>query len=242
MDKKTWIIIGALVLGVGALLGISIVQSKAQRIDYSGYNHQSIIAADENTGNYAENIEGSPDAPVIIYEYGDYQCTACAPTNPYINDLLEEYGDNVALVFRTTIMSYHQNGTAAAAAANAAAKQGYWKAYKDLLFANQNDWYYSDASERQTQFEEYFAKVSNGKGDLAQFRTDMASADVQKKIDFDEAMADKAGIEFTPYFFVEDSWVDQREIPMGDFLDKMRAEIDKRLEAKGIKKESSTKR
>lgn len=241
MDKKTWIIIGVLIVGVGALLGISIAQSKTSRIDYSNYNHQSIIAADENSGNYAENIEGPLDAPVKIYEYGDYQCTACAPTNPYINELLEEYDGQVAIVFRTTIMSYHQNGTAAAAAANAAAKQGYWKAYKDLLFANQNDWYYSDASQRQTQFEEYFAKVSGGKGNLAQFRADMASPEVQKKINFDEAMADKAEVQFTPYFFVEDTWVDQRDIPIGDFLDKLRAEIDKRLEAQGIKKKSSKK-
>lgn len=237
MDKKTWIIIGVLVIGVGTLLGISIAQGKAARADYSNYDHHSIVAADENTGGFAENIEGSADAPVIIYEYGDYQCTACAPANPYINSLLEEYGDKVALVFRTTIMSYHQNGTAAASAANAVAKQGYWKAYKDLLFANQNDWYYSEADQRQTQFEEYFMKVSGGKGDLAKFREDMASSDVQKKINFDEAMADKAGVQFTPYFLVEDTWVDQREIPMEEFLNKMRAEIDKRLEEKGIKVE-----
>lgn len=236
MDKKTWIVLGVIVLGVGALLSISIMQSKSERIDYSGYDHNQIIAANEDNGNYEENIEGSADAPVKIYEYGDYQCTACAPTNPYINQLLEEYGDKVALVFRTTIMSYHQNGTAAASAANAAAKQGYWKAYKDLLFANQNDWYYSDAATRQTQFEEYFVKVSEGKGDLAKFREDMSSEAAQKKINFDEAMADKADVQFTPYFFVEDTWVDQREISMNDFLDKLRAEIDKRLEAKGIKK------
>lgn len=236
MEKKNWIIIGVIVVAVGTLLGISIAQSISSRTDYSNYDPFSVIAASDDTGNYPENIEGSPDAPVVIYEYGDYQCTACAPTNPYINELLEEYGDKVALVFRTTIMSYHQNGTAAAAAANAAAKQGYWKEYKDLLFANQNDWYNSDATQRQTQFEEYFAKVSEGKGDLAQFRADMSSSDVRKKINFDEAMADKADVAFTPFFFVEDTWVDQRDISMNDFLDKMRAEIDKRLEEKGIKK------
>lgn len=236
MDKKTWVILGAIVLVVGALLGISIAQSKAQRIDYSRYDHTQIIAANDDNGNFAENIEGSADAPVIIYEYGDYQCTACAPTNPYINELLEEYGDKVALVFRTTIMSYHQNGTAAAAAANAAAKQGYWEKYKDLLFTNQNDWYYSDAAERQAQFEEYFVKVSEGKGDLAQFREDMSGEDVQKKIKFDEAMADKADVQFTPYFYVGNTWVDQRNISMNEFLDALRAEIDKQLEAQGIKK------
>lgn len=238
MDKKTGIIIGILVVAVGALIGVSVWQTKSNRTDYSQYDHQSIIAANEDSGNLPENIEGKADAPVIIYEYGDYQCTACAPTNPYINELKEEYGDNIAIVFRTTIMSYHQNGTAAAAAANAAAKQGYWKEYKDILFANQNDWYYSDADKRQEQFETYFNQVTEGKGDLEQFRSDMSSKDVLKKIDFDEAMAKKADIQWTPSFYVEDELIDQREISTTEFLDQLREKIDARLEAKGIKKET----
>lgn len=245
MDKKTGLIIGILIAAVGVLIGVSVWQSKSSRANYDQYDHQSIIAANEDSGNLPENIEGNPNAPVIIYEYGDYQCTACAPTNPYINQLKEEYGDNLAIVFRTTIMSYHQNGTAAAAAANAAAKQGFWKEYKDILFKNQNDWYYSDADKRQEQFETYFNQVSEGKGNLEQFRKDMAGTDVLKKIDFDEAMAKKAGIEFTPTFYVEDTFVGQRkedndgkDITTEQFLDKLRAEIDKRLEAKGIKNDA----
>lgn len=239
MDKKTGIIVGILVVAVGALIGISVWQTKTNRTDYSQYDHQTIIAASEDSGNLPENIEGKADAPVIIYEYGDYQCTACAPTNPYINELKEEYGDNIAIVFRTTIMSYHQNGTAAAAAANAAAKQGYWKEYKDILFTNQNDWYYSDADKRQEQFETYFNQVTEGKGDLEQFRTDMAGKDVLKKIDFDEAMAKKADVQWTPSFYVEDELIDQREISTTEFLDQLREKIDARLEAKGIKKDST---
>ncbi len=247
MDKKTWIVIGVLVAGFASLIGISIWQGKASHVDYSKYEPYSIIAADENTGNLAENIDGNPDAPVLIYEYGDYQCTACAPTNPYINDLIEEYDGKVAVVYRTTIMSYHQNGKAAAAAANAAAMQGYWKEYKDLLFTNQNDWFYSDASQRQTQFEEYFMQVSKNQGNLSKFREDMAGQEVLKKIDFDEAMAEKVGIEFTPTFYVEDEFVGQRKednngeaITTDQFIDKLRAAIDKRLEAKDIKVDKKT--
>lgn len=240
MDKKTGIIIGILIVAVGALIGISVWQTKANRTDYSKYDHQTIIAASEDSGNLPENIDGNPDAPVIIYEYGDYQCTACAPTNPYINELKEEYGDNIAIVFRTTVMSYHQNGTAAAAAANAAAKQGYWKEYKDILFTNQNDWYYSDADKRQEQFETYFTQVTDGKGDLVQFRTDMAGNDVLKKIDFDEAMAKKANVEWTPVFYVEDELIDQREITTTEFLDQLREKIDARLAAKEIKNEKKS--
>lgn len=232
-SKRTVVIVVAFVLVV---VGLFVWMASIGRIDYSKYNLSEVIPADENSGGIEEMIEGNPDAPVKIFEYGDYQCTACAPMNPKINALIEEYDGKVALVFRTEIMSYHQNGTAAASAALAAAKQGYWQDYKDILFANQNDWYYSEPKQRQQQFEDYFTKVSAGKGDLAKFREDMASKEVSQKISFDAGMADKKKISWTPTFYVGDVLVSQRDISVEKFLDNLRAEIDKQLAAKGIEK------
>lgn len=79
---------------------------------------------------------------------------------------------------------------AAASAANAAALQGYWKPYKDLLFANQSDWFYSTGNELQQQLETYFEKASDGKGDLTKFREDMKSEKVAKKIAFDRGIGE----------------------------------------------------
>lgn len=232
-SKRSLVIVIAFVI---AVVGLFVWLGGRGRIDYSGYNLSEVIAADENSGNIEEMIEGNPDAPVKIFEYGDYQCTACAPMNPKINALVEEYDGKVAVVFRTEIMSYHQNGTAAASAALAAAKQGYWQEYKDILFANQNDWYYSDSQRRQQQFEEYFTKVSAGKGDLAKFREDMASKEVSQKIRFDAGLADKMKISWTPTFYVGDVLVSQRDITVDKFLENLRAEIDKQLQEKGVEK------
>lgn len=250
MDKKTWVIIGVLVVAVGALIGVSSWQNSAEnkkpKYDYSSFDENSIIEPTDATGNLPENIHGSKDAPVVIYEYGNYQCTACAPMNPIINKLLDEYGDKVALVFRNMYLPAHDNATAAAAAANAAAIQGYWEEYKDLLFANQSEWFYSNANQRQEQFENYFVQVSSGKGDVAKFRSDMGSDAVAQKIEFDNQMADKRGATFTPSFYVEDEFVGQRRedndgkaLTDEQYLDKLRAAIDKRLEAKGIKKQQN---
>ena len=153
--SNTGLMIGGIVgvvLAFVALIAITQLQNRAE-VDYNSYDLNSVIAADENSGGLAENIDGDPDAPVLLYEYGDYQCTACAPMNPYINELIEEYDGKLAVVFRTYIMSYHDNGVAAASAANAAAIQGYWKEYKDLLYETQNDWYYAEGDERQQMFE-----------------------------------------------------------------------------------------
>lgn len=235
MDKKTGIIIGVLIASFVALIGVSIYQSGRNPINYDNYDFNTVIEASADSGGYEEMIMGNPDAPVKIFEYGDYQCTACAPTNPYIKQIIEEYKGKVAVVFRTYIMSYHNNGTAATSAALAAAKQGYWEDYKDLLFTNQNEWYYSDAAKRQEQFEQYFEQVSKGKGDIEQFRVDMNSEDVEKKIAFDRGIYEKVTADdgtsdqWTPMFYIDGELIDQREMSTEDFLNTLRKKIDQQL-------------
>lgn len=235
MDKKTGIIIGVLIASFVALIGVSIYQNGRSTIDYDQYDLGAVLDANEESGEIGEMIVGNPDAPVKIFEYGDYQCTACAPMNPYVKKLVEEYGGKVAVVFRTYILSYHNNGTAAASAALAAAAQGYWSEYKDLLFTNQNDWYYSDAATRQEQFEQYFEQVSKGKGDLEQFRTDMNSEAVKKKIEFDRGVyekvtaADGEDDQWTPMFYIGGELIDQRSMSTDDFLKVLRNKIDAQL-------------
>lgn len=229
--NNTGLMIGGIVgivLAFVALIAITQLQNKAD-IDYDAYDLNSVIAADENTGGLAENVDGDPDAPVLLYEYGDYQCTACAPMNPHINELLEEYDGKVAVVFRTYIMSYHDNGVAAASAANAAAIQGYWKEYKDLLYETQNDWYYAEGDERQQMFEQYFEQVTDGKGDLEQFRQDMGSKEVAQKIKFDAALSERVGLEWTPSFYLDGELLDQRNITTSEFMDLLREKIDAKL-------------
>lgn len=229
--NNTGLMIGGIVgivLAFVALIAITQLQNKAD-IDYDAYDLNSVIVADENTGGLAENVDGDPEAPVLLYEYGDYQCTACAPMNPYINELLEEYDGKVAVVFRTYIMSYHDNGVAAASAANAAAIQGYWKEYKDLLYETQNDWYYAESDERQQMFEQYFEQATDGKGDLEQFRQDMGSKEVAQKIKFDAALSERVGLEWTPSFYLDGELLDQRNITTSEFMDLLREKIDAKL-------------
>lgn len=231
-NKSTFWIVGALIVAFAGLLIVTNLQEKS-KVDY---DLTTIIPADKNSGEIAELVNGNPDAPVILVEYGDYQCTACAPMNPYINELIEEYDGKLAVVFRTMIMSYHQNGRAAAAAALAANEQGYWKEYKDILYEKQDDWYESDASKRQEQFEEYFVEVSNGEGDLEKFRADIQSDAVSKKISFDDTLSEEAGVEWTPYFTLDGELISQRNIGTDEFLNNLRAKIDAKLENMGTEK------
>lgn len=255
MNKRTGIIIAIIILVFGGLIGISILQRQqtsspgkatitvptldeieaiVPTINYDNYDLASIIPASSASGGLSENVKGNPDAPVVLYEYADYQCEHCAAMNPYLNAILEEYGDKVALVFRTYIMPYHANGVITAAAANAAARQGYWPEMKDTLFANQNEWYYAKASEIPEYLDKYFTTASGGQGDLEQFHQDMQSEAVKQKIAFDMGLSDKADLQWTPSVYVEDTFMNQKEIggSYNDFLQAIRDEIDAHLAGK----------
>jgi len=225
MDKKTGWIIAAIVAVFAVIIGVSIAQQGGN----NKTSYADVIPASEVSGNIAELINGNPEAPVKIIEYGDYQCTACAPMNPYINELIKKYDGKVAVVFRTMILDYHQNGEQAARAALAANEQGYWKEFKDILFENQDDWYYSEPDEFTKQLEEYFTEVSKGKGDLEKFRADQAREDFGKKLSFDASISKKQNVEWTPYFMIDGELISQRGISTEKFIEKLSQKIDEKL-------------
>ena len=209
-----------LIVGVAivALLGVAtffVIDGNNKATNFDDYNFDSIIAASDNNGNIGDHVKGNPDAPVLVFEYADYQCPGCASINPKVNKAIEESDGKLAVVYRSFLLSYHKNGTAAASAAEAAGLQGYWKAYADKLFAEQSEWQGASGSERSALFEKYFADVSKGKGDMDKFKNDVASEEVSKKISFDMGIGRRVDVPSTPAFYVDGqhiAWSEAGEI------------------------------
>lgn len=85
---------------------------------------------------------GDADAPVVVREFADYQCPACANFSRLHPQLKADYIDSgkVRLVFFDMPLSQHRNSLAAAQAARCAgAQNNYWDMHA-LLFANQSAW------------------------------------------------------------------------------------------------------
>lgn len=198
-------------IAVVAFIGITsflVIDGNNKSVHYDEYNFASIITPDEHNGNIGDHVKGSTDAPVVIVEYADFQCPGCASMNPRVNAAVEASDGKLAVVYRNYILSYHQNGTAAASAAEAAGLQGYWKPFTDLLFANQSEWEYASATERTALFDQYFLEASNNQGDLAQFKTDLASKRVSQKISFDMGIGKRIDIAGTPAFYIDGQLID----------------------------------
>ncbi|HKK08436.1 MAG TPA: thioredoxin domain-containing protein [Gemmatimonadota bacterium] len=86
---------------------------------------------------------GPRDAPVVVREFGDYQCPACGsfyPTGRKIEDTYVKTGRVRFVFFDFPIVSVHPNALAAAQAARCAGRQGTYWAMHDRLFEKQSTW------------------------------------------------------------------------------------------------------
>lgn len=196
-------IIGVAIVVFLGIAGYFVIDANNKATDFSQYDFYSVIEPNKDNGNIGDHVKGSADAPVLIYEYADYQCPGCASINPRVNKAIEELDGKLGVVYRSFLLSYHQNGTAAASAAEAAGLQGYWKEYADKLFEEQAEWEYASASERTALFDKYFREVTDGKGDLEKFEKDLASEAVSKKIKFDMGIGKRVDVSGTPAFYID---------------------------------------
>ena len=206
--SKIGIIVGVAVVAFFAVATFFVIDGVNKATNFDDYDFYSIIEPDVHNGNIGDHVKGSKDAPVVIYEYADFQCGYCALMNSRVNAAVEKAGGKLAVVYRNYLLSYHQNGTAAASAAEAAGLQGYWKEYADKLFAEQDEWAYATGSERTALFTKYFEEVTDGQGDTDKFTKDMGSDAVSKKISFDMGIGKRMDIAGTPSFFVDGQLID----------------------------------
>lgn len=160
-----------------------------------------VLAASEQSGNTADHVFGKRDSKVVLVEYGDFQCPGCRQAFPVLQELSNEYKDEIAFVFRNfPLTSAHPNAKAAAAAAEASALQGkYWE-FHDKLYEEQTSWGPLGTSERTDRFVGYARTV--GIKDIEKFKADMALDSVSKKISFDMALGRKDGVSATPTIFL----------------------------------------
>ena len=231
MQKLIYGLLGVLAVGFLWLCGNAISSNLAYDNWIKGLDTNKYIAADSRNGDLGDNYEGNKDAKVIISEYADYQCPFCSTVFPYLSDIVKEYDGQVGLVFRSYILSYHQNGTAAASAANAAALQGYWETYAKKLFKEQSNWESLSASDRDNHFREYFVEVTEGKGDVEKFLKDMNSDAVKQKIKADMAISKRLGVNETPTIYINGKAFELPSAKEKEFKEKLREAINQQLKS-----------
>lgn len=140
-------------------------------------------------------LSDGPDAELV--EVLDFECAACADQYPYMEQLREEYGDQVTFAVRYLPM--HGNSLGAAQAAEAAAEQGEFLSMYQTLFQNHGQWRGSDSSQKETFFD--YARVLDL--DMEQFRADYEDPATVERIAQNQLDAEALGVSTTPSFFLD---------------------------------------
>ena len=139
-----------------------------------------------------DHVRGSPDADIIIIEYGDFQCPYCARAHPTLAALQQQYGQRIALVYRHLPLGMHPYAESAAEAAEAAGAQGRFWEMHDTLFAHQ-----APMAPAQLPL------LAQGRGlDAARFEADLAARRYRERIRAQAQEATSLGASGTPSFFI----------------------------------------
>jgi len=141
---------------------------------------------------------GTPSVKVIMIEYGDFQCPACATFYSIVKQLKEEYKNDLLFVFRDfPLTNIHRNALLSSQAAYAANMQGkYWEMH-DLIYTNQTTW--AESGDAASIFADYAKKLDL---DADQFTKDMNSDEAKTFVKEGENNAISLGLNSTPSIFL----------------------------------------
>jgi protein-disulfide isomerase len=142
-------------------------------------------------------------SPVVLEEYGDYQCPPCGQLYPELKQIEKEYGNQVQIVFHHfPLAKIHKNAVAAAHAAEAARNQNKFWEMHDLLYRNQKDW--AELADPRPVFESYAKQLSLN---LDAFDRDLVSNVIDQKISADIQRGTAHGVTGTPTVFLDSQLV-----------------------------------
>jgi protein-disulfide isomerase len=86
-----------------------------------------------------DHLAGDPAAPVVLVEYGDYECPYCGAAYPVVKRLQRHFGERMCFVFRNfPLTESHPHAEHAAEAAEAAGAAGRFWEMHDAIFEHQS--------------------------------------------------------------------------------------------------------
>ena len=168
--------------------------------------------------------KGPETAPITIVEFSDFQCPFCTRVVPTLEQVKENYGDKVRLVFRQFPLGMHPNAPKAAEASLCAREQGKFWEMHDAMFGDQS-------ALAVPQLKVTAAKLGL---DAEKFNQCLDSGKYQDEVATDMEAGAEAGVSGTPAMFVNGQMV-SGAVP----YDQLAAVIDAELERKGVAMGSS---
>jgi protein-disulfide isomerase len=199
--KNIWLLVTSLVVTLIAVFAVAFLFTKKANAPVLPADSKVVLAD-------ARLAKGNKDAKITIVEFSDLQCPACKATQPLIAEIMTQASDSARLVFRHyPLRTLHPNAFVAAKASEAAANQGKFWEYHDLLYTNQLDW--SEEKDPNSKFEGYAQQLGMN---VDQFKKDYADKSLEARITKDEQDGNTLGVSGTPTFYVNNIKTDVNDL------------------------------
>ncbi len=145
----------------------------------------------------AIKTKGPSNAPVELVEYSDFQCPACRSAQEGLKKILQEYPNQVRLVFRHFPLSGHKWSALAHQAAECANPSGHFWDFHDRLYAEQPVW-----SVQADPTETFLTYAKDSGLNLDSFAACLTDPSVRNRIEEERARGDSLKVSSTPTFFI----------------------------------------
>ncbi len=140
-----------------------------------------------------DHSQGNKNAPLVLVEYGDYECPHCGAAYPVIKKLQQHFADKLLFVFRNfPLAESHPHAIAAAYVAEAAGLQGKFWPVHDSIFEHQ-----------QNLSTQSLLSLAEGAGvDIKQLSKDISTPAVTDRVEKDLEGGARSGVNGTPGLFI----------------------------------------
>lgn len=192
VDAKLGILGASLLAAVLSWVAFRLIDRIGDRASTRGLA-APIVDLSEPVDPEVDHVRGSLDAPLMLVEYGDFECPYCLRAEAVLDDLITAFGDDIAFVFRhLPLDQVHEHARLAAEAAEAAATQDRFWEMHDTLFAHQD-------ALREPDLTSYASDLGL---DVDRFTDELQSRRHALRVERDVASADDGGATGTPTFFI----------------------------------------
>lgn len=137
MEKQNNIMVPIAIILAGAMVAVAVYFTGGGPVKPSNQIEEEKV--DVSPVSAEDHILGNPLAEVVVVEYSDFECPFCKVFHNTMHQIVSEYGDRVAWVYRhMPIPELHARAKKEAEASECAAEQGgntiFWK-YADKIFS-----------------------------------------------------------------------------------------------------------
>ncbi len=194
------LVIGIAVIAVIGFVVLIITRDNTQMAQ-ENVNQQVAGAKEEQEIDLKINdndyVLGSKDAAVKIFEFSDFQCPYCARHHETLHQIIEEYGDKVAWVFKQFPIASHPLGMPGALATECAGEQDKFWEMSDKIFGDQEEL-------SMDSFEQFASELGLS---VEQFKTCVAEEKYKDKVLADYNLGIESGVSGTPTNFINNEMV-----------------------------------